>query len=129
MNRTLLLIICDFLLLNLLALTRWESSEPVQRPATAPTTEAAGVGAATAQQDLVDAMRLSLEDERAQRTQLAQELQATASSLSQREETLAKELAEKSRLAETLQGTEQKAADLAQKVEQAARDASVSRNG
>jgi hypothetical protein len=28
MNRTLLLIICDFLLLNLLALTRWEKAEP-----------------------------------------------------------------------------------------------------
>ena len=28
MNRTLLLILCDFLLLNLLALTRWEKIEP-----------------------------------------------------------------------------------------------------
>ncbi len=28
MNKTLLLIICDFLLLNLLALTRWEKAEP-----------------------------------------------------------------------------------------------------
>ena len=28
MNKTLLLIMCDFLLLNLLALTRWEKAEP-----------------------------------------------------------------------------------------------------
>ena len=28
MNKTLLLILCDFLLLNLLALTRWEKAEP-----------------------------------------------------------------------------------------------------
>ena len=30
MNKTLLLIMCDFLLLNLLALTRWEKAEPSQ---------------------------------------------------------------------------------------------------
>ena len=35
MNRTLLLILCDFLLLNLLALTRWEKAEP-SRPAQPP---------------------------------------------------------------------------------------------
>lgn len=28
MNKTLLLIMCDFMLLNLLALTRWEKAEP-----------------------------------------------------------------------------------------------------
>ena len=28
MNKTLLLILCDFLLLNLLALTRWDKTEP-----------------------------------------------------------------------------------------------------
>ena len=30
MNKTLLLILCDFLLLNLLALTRWEKAEPAR---------------------------------------------------------------------------------------------------
>ena len=30
MNKTLLLIMCDFMLLNLLALTRWEKAEPAQ---------------------------------------------------------------------------------------------------
>ena len=39
MNKTLLLILCDFLLLNLLALTRWEKAEParVKQPPVPPT--------------------------------------------------------------------------------------------
>ena len=62
MNRTLLLILCDFLLLNLLALTRWENAEPV-RPAQPPVPEM-GANAQTANQDLLAAMKQSLADER-----------------------------------------------------------------
>ena len=50
MNKTLLLIICDFLLLNLLALTRWERVEPA-RPTQAPVPELAA-NAVTKDQDL-----------------------------------------------------------------------------
>ena len=70
MNKTLLLIICDFLLLNLLALTSWEKAEPtaVTHPAPGKTADA---GASSKDQDLVETMRLSLEDERSTRTQLS----------------------------------------------------------
>jgi X-X-X-Leu-X-X-Gly heptad repeat protein len=70
MNKTLLLIICDFLLLNLLALTRWDTPaapEP-HRPTSAEVAVAAD-RAATA--DLVASMKAALEDERAVRDQSA----------------------------------------------------------
>ena len=74
MNKTLLLIICDFLLLNLLALTRWEKVGPIdRRPAPVP---ALGANAVQPQNnDLLDAMRSALEDERATRDQLTARLQ------------------------------------------------------
>jgi septal ring factor EnvC (AmiA/AmiB activator) len=45
--------------------------------------------AATKDQDLVDTMRLSLEDERTTRAQLAQQLASTETTLAQREQNLA----------------------------------------
>lgn len=114
MNKTLLLILCDFLLLSLLALTRWEDATPApaasSRPA--PTASATGAGAATPEQDLVAVMRLSLEDEQAQREEVARELAAVESAraeVEQAREQLAQSLA---RTADTLAKTEQAAADL-----------------
>ena len=86
MNKTLLLIICDFLLLNLLALTRWERVEP-SRPTQAPVPELAA-NAVTKDQDLVEAMRQSLADEKATRDQLAEKLTATDAALAAREQSL-----------------------------------------
>ncbi len=70
MNKTLLLIICDFLLLNLLALTRWDSVEPPDA-ARAPATEVAAKAARTASEDLAATLRVALEDERAVREQMS----------------------------------------------------------
>ena len=70
MNKTLLLIIIDFLFLNLIALTRWEKAEP-SRPVQPPVPQlAANAAAATKDQDLLDTMRQSLADEQANREQL-----------------------------------------------------------
>jgi len=118
MNKTLLLIICDFLLLNLLALTRWEKAEPtamVQTPATP-----APANAATKEQDLVETMRLSLEDERATRTQLAEQL-AT------REQNLARLETERTQLASTLDQAQQQAAELDRRLTATAQDASATK--
>ena len=60
MNRTLLLIICDFLLLNLLALTRWDSAEP--EASRQPPVPAVAANPASASEDMVAAMRTALED-------------------------------------------------------------------
>ena len=96
MNKTLLLIICDFLLLNLLALTRWEKAEP-PRPVQAPVPELAA-NAVTKDQDLVETMRQSLAEESTQRNQLAEKLSATDAALAAREQSLAAAQAEKNSL-------------------------------
>jgi len=118
MNKTLLLIICDFLLLNLLALTRWEKAEPT-RPAKVPVTQGPA-SAATKEQDLVEAMRLSLADEQASRRQLGTDL-------AQREQALAQEQAEKARLSTSLSQTEKEAAALKNRLGEATEDAAATR--
>ncbi|HEU5080294.1 MAG TPA: hypothetical protein VFT72_13870 [Opitutaceae bacterium] len=127
MNKTLLLIMCDFLLLNLLALTRWEKAEPTrpQQPP-APVVQQ-GAAPASKDQDMVDVMKQSLEDEKAQREQLSQQLQQTQSTLQAREENLSKLQNERNQLSNTLATTQQQAQELSQKVEAASRDAAVSR--
>lgn len=89
MNRTLLLILCDFLLLTLLALTDWKKAAPATPPPPKPAATASpGAGSVTKDDDIVSVMKLSLEDERAQRDQLSQQLQSTQSNLSEREKAL-----------------------------------------
>ncbi len=126
MNKTLLLIICDFLLLNLLALTRWEDAEP-PRPSAPAVESRASDGAATKDQDLLEVMKLSLEDERSQREQTLQQLQATQDTLKTREQNLSQLESEKTNLAATLDNTQRKATELTQKVEAATADASMSK--
>ena len=130
MNKTLLLILCDFLLLTLLALTRWEDAKPAAtsgRTAAptppAATAPAAGAGAATAEQDMVAVMRLSLEDEQARRDEITRNLERTES------ERLAAERA-KAELSENLARTEKTAAELDQNLSasRAAAEAERARN-
>ncbi len=126
MNKTLLLIICDFLLLNLLALTRWEKAEPPraeQAPVPSQSTEAP----TSRDQDLVDVMKLSLEDERAQREQLLAQLEETQTTLQAREQNLNQLQTERTQLSTSLEQTQRQAGELAQRVEAASKDAAVSR--
>lgn len=127
MNRTLLLIMCDFLLLNLLALTRWEQAEPT-RPEQRPSVRVGGDGEqATAQDDVADVMRLSLEDERAAREALEQRLGQTQEQLQAREQTVEQLEAQRSELASTLTSTQETAEELRARVEAASRDAATSK--
>ena len=98
MNKTLLLILCDFLLLTLLALTRWEAAEP-PRPRQPPVPELAA-NAVTKDQDLVATMRESLADEKAVRDELAQKLSTADAALAAREQSLTQVQSERARLAE-----------------------------
>ncbi|RFC42694.1 MAG: hypothetical protein DUW69_002359 [Verrucomicrobia bacterium] len=125
MNKTLLLILCDFLLLNLLALTRWEKAEPAR--AKQPPVPQLAANAATKDQDLVEAMKLSLADERATRQQLTQKLSSTESSLAQREQNVTQLEADQRKLAATLSATQRTAADLTQKVAAATQDATITK--
>ncbi len=123
MNKTLLLILCDFLLLNLLALTRWEKAEPARaKPAPVP---GLAVPSATKDQDLVALMQLSLADERATRESLSRQLSTTATTLAQREQHLAQLQADGEKLAATLTATQRTAAALGQRVAAAAQDATL----
>lgn len=123
MNKTLLLIICDFLLLNLLALTRWEKAEPAR--AKQPPVPELSANAVTKDQDLVAAMRDTLADEKTARDQLAQQLSAQDANLAAREQSLAQLQTEKSQLATKLTATEQTAAQLGQKVAAATEQATL----
>ncbi|HRI11619.1 MAG TPA: hypothetical protein PLX89_01330 [Verrucomicrobiota bacterium] len=110
MNRTLLLIMCDFLLLNLLALTRWDRSEPqVQRPR-----ELVIAGKTnTVRDDLVAALREALVDEQAQREVLSRKI---ASELAARESSVAQSEEKRRQLEATLAQTRQSATQLGEQL-------------
>ena len=127
MNKTLLLIICDFLLLNLLALTRWEQVEPPRPPPPQATASAQPGESPGPANELVEVMRLSLADEKAAQDQLRTQLDSTATNLQQRETQVAGLQSEKGKLEQDLSATRQTAEQLEQKVNAAAREAEASR--
>jgi len=126
MNKTLLLIMCDFMLLNLLALTRWEKAEPshTQLETAAPR---AAVNAPAVNADMVELMRISLEDEKASREQLAAQLSSAQGSLSEREKNLAALEKQKSQLQSTLVATQSSARELEQRYTATAQEATMSK--
>lgn len=125
MNKTLLLILCDFLLLTLLALTRWETAEP-PRPKQPPVPELAA-NAVTKDQDLVEVMRQSLADEQSARDEIAQRLAQTDAALAAREQSLTQVQAERAAVAATLAETQRQAADLGKKAGAAAQEAALTK--
>ena len=126
MNRTLLLIIVDFLFLNLIALTRWEKSEPV-RTRQPPVTEMSA-NAPTKDQDLVAEMRDSLKDEKAQRDELAKKLAAVDSALDAKSQSLTQLQSEKSNLTTQLSASQLSAEDLGKKFAAASQEETLNRD-
>ncbi len=126
MNRTLLLILCDFLLLNLLALTRWEKIEPAL-----PKPDAAVQGPSpskAAEDDLMASMRAALEEERSARGRVEDSLRGEVAA----RDAAMKALEAKGRELEGgLQRTRDAATELGQRltntVAQAAREAAEAR--
>ncbi len=106
MNRTLLLILCDFLLLNLLALTQWEKVEP-QDPLRAPVPALAA--RADGSEDMVASMRTALEEERSARERLADQMKNETSA---RDATVRTLEARRQELESGLQQARQSAQDL-----------------
>jgi hypothetical protein len=128
MNRTLLLILCDFLLLNLLALTRWEQAQPPAPAPAAVPAASAGAGAASRETDLLAAMKASLADERASREQLARTLTSAEEQARAREASLSQVEAERSRLGTDLEATRRSAEEVARRAAAAAEEAAVSKD-
>ncbi|MEO6246327.1 MAG: hypothetical protein ABIQ12_12910 [Opitutaceae bacterium] len=132
MNKTLLLILCDFLLLTLLALTRWESAEPPQSKQ--PPVPELAANAVTKDQDLVEVMRQSLDDEKATRDDLAQKLSTADATLVAREQSLNQLRTERNRIADernavaaTLTEAQRSAAELAKKATLAAEQSALTK--
>lgn len=127
MNKTLLLILCDFLLLNLLALTRWEQVEPERNRTYAQPTQAREGESPGPATDLVDLMRVSLEDERQQREQVASQLESTKEELESRSSQLTQTEQERAAIAADLQRKTEEARQIEERAEAAARDAEARR--
>ena len=126
MNKTLLLIMCDFMLLNLLALTRWEKAEPTHTQLeTAAPRSAANAPAVNA--DMVELMRVSLEEEKNSREQLAAQLASTQGNLSEREKNLAALQQQKGQLESSLAATQNSAKELEKRYTAATADAFLSK--
>ena len=90
MNKTLLLIICDFLLLSLLALARFDTPEEDQ-----PEMDVLPEDPIQAQEDIIEVLKLSLELEEESNVNMAaslqetqQELDSTSDNLEQTQESL-----------------------------------------
>lgn len=128
MNKTLLLIIIDFLFLNLIALTRWEKAEPA-RARQLPVPEMAGKPGALPprDQDLVEVMRLSLADEQRVREQASAELQAAQTRIQSREEDLDRIRAARVQLESALTTTQQSVRELNERIAAAAQDADMTK--
>ncbi len=124
MNKTLLLIVVDFLFLNLIALTRWEKAEPTH-PRQAPVTQVGGN--MSRDQDMVELMRLSLADEQKSRDQANAALQATRAELQSREQSVQQLQASKGQLESNLAATQQNVRELNQRVTTVSQDAAMSK--
>jgi len=126
MNKTLLLIMCDFMLLNLLALTRWEKAEPqhTQLESAAPRS---AVNAPAVNADMVELMRISLEDEKASREKLASQLSSTEGTLSEKEKNLAALQQQKGQLENKLTATQASTKELEKRYTATAQEASMSK--
>ncbi len=120
MNKTLLLIICDFLLLNLLAVTRWDKVDQIPVVG-GPAREVSANATAAKRQDLLDVLKLSLSDERAAREQLAQQLLIANKGATNQDMLLAQLRADRVQLEGTVAQNKKNIDELNQKVSETAR--------
>lgn len=125
MNKTLLLIIVDFLFLNLIALTRWERVEPARNVVAAVPSTA--VNAPTPDQDLVATMRQQLADEAEARQALELKLAQADTTLSSREQGLGQLRNERAQLQARLSQEAQQAAELQQQAQAAHEESTLTR--
>src|SRR6266481_2404806 len=84
MNRSILIVICDFLLVSLIAFSNFDSLAP-------DSTEAVDASAPSeaVRNDMVSALKVALEDESQAREQLAAELSQTRQAIQTQQEQLA----------------------------------------
>ncbi|QYY34784.1 hypothetical protein [Ruficoccus sp. ZRK36] len=108
MNRSLLLVICDFLLLSMLALAKFDEPEEAQQEEVTQAVQHDTL----ADQDLIEVLRMSLESERDDRVELATDLEQTKKELDEREQALAQKEASLNKTQESLSETQKRAKEL-----------------
>lgn len=109
MNKTLMLVICDFLLLSMLALARFDPPEEAPKP-----TLDANASSATAEAELVELLEESLKAEQGSRENLSADLQQTQEDLREKARLLAEREAALEATEANLQQTSAEAEALAQ---------------
>jgi hypothetical protein len=85
MNRSILIVICDFLLVSLLVFSTVDINEVAEEGRARPMTAIVATNQADGGRDLTAVMKLALEDEQKRREQLAGELARTRETASERE--------------------------------------------
>jgi hypothetical protein len=108
MNRPLLIIICDFLLISLLSLARFDQQPLIEseQPEMTEAEEAQGA------QDMMEVLQLALEQERQSKEDLARELQDMQDNLQNKETALQEKDTRIEGIQENLENVEQRAAQL-----------------
>jgi hypothetical protein len=109
MNKSLMIVICDFLLLSLLSLAKFDSTPPGQSASQIQFPR----DSTNAPAELNDVLSVALTEERESREQLAQELAAMRQNLDAREAALAAQEARIRQAQQTLQNKEEEARRLA----------------
>lgn len=119
MNKTLLLILCDFLLLTILSMWKMEEDSPPPADTASSDTADVSVSAmAMMEKDLLDTLSYSLEEEKSEREELSEDLEAKASELAKREEELAQRQNRIQNLEQNLTEAEKRERELAQEAAQ-----------
>jgi hypothetical protein len=108
MNKPLLIIICDFLLISLLSLARFDQQPPVEpdEPELTEADEAQGA------EDMMEALKMALEQERQSKEDLTRELQSMQDNLQNKETVLAEKETKIETIEDNLEDVERKANQL-----------------
>lgn len=126
MNKTLLLILVDFLLLTILSMWKWEEEAPSSQ-AEDGTEDAAREESVAAmammEKDLLDTLQYSLEEEQSEQASLARELEEREAALREYEATLRERESSIEDLQDTLTAAERRELELQREREAAARQA------
>lgn len=112
MNRSILIIICDFLLVTLVAFSNFENEKPAETE-TRTTTGPKTIGG---NQDLMGTLKLALEDEKQSREKLTQDLQSSEQALAEREQKIKQFQADLRKTEEQAKQIDQQRVALAQQV-------------
>jgi hypothetical protein len=117
MNRSILIVICDFLLVSLLAFSTVDTSKVADTTAQRNLSPKLGTNTASSDKDLAAVMRLALDEERKNRDQLVGELTRTRETATRQQALLTEREKQVQAFQQEIQTREQKARELQQQVQ------------